>query len=482
MKNKMSMAGQSPNKLRRDAVGVAHVVFFVVAAAAPLTAVVGVTPAAFAFGNGPGVPGTFLIVGVLYLLFSVGFTTMNRFVASAGGFYPYITAGLGRPLGVAGALIALATYNAIDIAVYAMFGFFSNAIVTSHGGPDIAWWIFAFGLGVAVYLCGKRNIAFSGKVLGFCMIAEIAILLLLGVTILLTGGGPEAISVAPFGPRAIFSSGFSVALVFVVSSFIGIEATVIFGEEARDPVRTIPKATYISVLLIAIFYAFSTWAISIYYGPSRILAEATSNTATLYLNAIDKLLGPVMAMVMNVLLITSLFACALSFHSTINRYLFAIGREGLVWSGFARTHRDHESPHVAGAVQTLLALGATAGFALAKQDPYAVVFAWMGTFASLGILVIQVMVSIAVIIFFGKNAHGIGIWHRLIAPALSAAGLGACLILMASNLALVSGSDSRIVNSFPSLLALIGAVGFGFAIWIRSRRPEIYAMLGRAFE
>jgi amino acid transporter len=482
MKNKMSMAGQSPNKLRREAVGVAHVVFFVVAAAAPLTAVVGVTPAAFAFGNGPGVPGTFLLVGVLYLLFSVGFTTMNRFVASAGGFYPYITAGLGRPLGVAGALIALATYSAIDIAVYGMFGFFSNAIVTSHGGPDVAWWIFAFGLGAAVYLCGKRNIAFSGTVLGVCMIAEIAILLLLGATILMTGGGPEQISVAPFGPRAIFSSGFGVALVFVVSSFIGIEATVIFGEEARDPVRTIPKATYISVLLIAIFYAFSTWAISIYYGPSRILAEATSNTATLYLNAIDGLLGPVMAMAMNVLLITSLFACALSFHSTINRYLFAIGREGLVWSGFARTHRDHESPHVAGAVQTVMALGATASFALTKQDPYTVVFAWMGTFASLGILVIQVMVSIAVIVFFSKKTHGIGIWHRLIAPALSAAGLGACLILMASNLALVSGSDSRIVNSFPSLLALIGAVGFGFAIWVRSRRPKIYAMLGRAFE
>jgi amino acid transporter len=188
MKNKMSMAGQSPNKLRREAVGVAHVVFFVVAAAAPLTAVVGVTPAAFAFGNGPGVPGTFLLVGVLYLLFSVGFTTMNRFVASAGGFYPYITAGLGRPLGVAGALIALATYSAIDIAVYGMFGFFSNAIVTSHGGPDVAWWIFAFGLGAAVYLCGKRNIAFSGTVLGVCMIAEIAILLLLGATILMTGG------------------------------------------------------------------------------------------------------------------------------------------------------------------------------------------------------------------------------------------------------------------------------------------------------
>lgn len=312
LEGQASMDGQSPNKLRRDAVGVAHVVFFVAAAAAPLTAVVGVTPAAFAFGNGSGVPGTFLLVGLLYLLFSVGFTTMNRFIASAGGFYPYISAGLGRPLGVAGALIALATYNAIDVAVYGLFGFFSNAIVTSHGGPDIAWWAYALGLGLAVYLCGMRNVAFSGKVLGFCMIAEIAILLLLGIAVLVTGGGPEQIGAVPYGPHAVFSSGFGVALVFVVSSFIGIEATVIFGEEARDPARTIPTATYVSVLLIAVFYAFSTWVISVYYGPSNIAAEATRNTAALYLNAVDRLLGPGTALVMNVLLLTSLFACGLS--------------------------------------------------------------------------------------------------------------------------------------------------------------------------
>jgi hypothetical protein len=106
----------------------------------------------------------------------------------------------------------------------------------------------------------------------------------------------------------------------------------------------------------------------------------------------------------------------------------------------------------------------------------------MVTFSSLGILVVQVMVSIAVIVFFRQDTHGVSVWHRLIAPALSIAGLGTCLVLMASHLALVSGSDSRIVNSFPSLLALIGAIGFDFAIWVKSQRPEIYANLGRAFE
>src|SRR3954451_535868 len=124
--------------LRKDALGVPHIVFFVVAAAAPLTAVVGVTPAAFMLGNGPGVPLTFLLVGVLYLLFSAGFTAMSGFVGSAGGFYSYIVAGLGPTVGVAGAMIALATYTAVALAVYALFGIFLNDTVTANGGPAVA--------------------------------------------------------------------------------------------------------------------------------------------------------------------------------------------------------------------------------------------------------------------------------------------------------------------------------------------------------
>jgi amino acid transporter len=469
----MSQVDGVEHVLRKDAVGVTHIVFFVVAAAAPLTAVVGVTPAAFAFGNGPGVPGTFLLVGVLYYLFSIGFTTMNRLVRSAGGFYPYISAGLGRPLGVAGALIALVTYNAIDIGVFGLFGYFCNEIVNAATGFAVAWWAYAVVLSLAVYLCGSRNIEFSGKLLGLCMIAEVIV-----------SGQPSvaAASIPSFGFKQIFAPGFGVALVFVVSSFIGIEATVIFGEEARDAERTIAKAAYISVSLIALFYALSTWAIALHYGPTSIAAEAAANPATLYQRAVQTTLGPLAALAMNVLLITSLCACALSFHNTINRYVFAMGREGLIWKGFARTHPAHKSPFVAGLCQTSFVLVVIAAFALAEQDPYAVVFAWMGTFASLGILIVQVMVCLAVIAYFHTAARGMGIWPRLVAPALAAVGLFACLALMIANLALVSGSNSAIVKSFPLILSVLGAAGVGFALVLRMKDPSVYQQLGRAFD
>jgi amino acid transporter len=284
----------------------------------------------------------------------------------------------------------------------------------------------------------------------------------------------------PFGPEALMP-GLGMALVFVVTAFVGFEATAIFGEEARDRGRTIPRATYIAVVLIALFYAFTTWTITLFYGPDRIQEQAEQHTATLYLAAVKGLLGQLAGQVMEGLLVASLFACALSFHNTLNRYLFAAGREGLLWSGMARTHRQHQSPLYAGAVQTAAMLVAIALFALAGADPYAVVFSWMGAFSSLGILILQSLVSLAVVAFFWRKNRGVSVWRRLVAPGLSAAGLAACFVMMAANLELVSGSSSRIVQGFPGLLLAIGLAGAGLAAWLRAKKPALYADLGRAF-
>jgi amino acid transporter len=466
--------------LRKDALGVSQIVFFVIAAAAPLTAVVGVTPAAFMLGNGPGVPLTFLLVGVLYLLFSAGFTAMSNFSGNAGGFYSYICVGLGPTPGVAGAAIALATYATLEIGLCGLFGFFVNEMVTSHGGPWIPWWIYAMGLLTVVYACGRRSIEFSGGVLAWCLVAEVAILLLLGgaVLVLATAGSAEPVSLTPFGPAAL-TPGLGMSLVFVVSAFIGFEATAIFGEEARDRGRTIPRATYIAVVLIAVFYAFATWTITLHYGADRIQEQAEQRTATLYLDAVNALLGRPAGYVMEALLLASLFACCLSFHNTLNRYLFAAGREGLLWRGLGRTHPDHHSPLFAGGVQTVVVLAAVGLFALAGADPYVVVFSWMGAFSALGILLLQLLVSIAVIVFFWREDRGVSLWRRLIAPGLSAIGLAGCFGLMAANLELVSGSSSRIVQSFPWILVFVAVLGASLALWVKARRPAVYAALGR---
>jgi len=473
-------AGSRRQALAKNSVGLAHIVFFVVAAAAPLTAVVGASPAAFAFGNGPGVPGAFVLAGLLYLVFSVGFAAMSRHIGGAGAFYTYIAQGIGRPAGVGGAFMALVTYSAVQIAVYALFGVFVAGALAPLG-IEAPWWVWAFLALIAVMFCGQRNIAFSGAILGVCMLAEIAILLTLDIGIVLKGGGPEGLGFSSFAPSTVFAPGLGVALVFVIGSFIGFEATAIFGEEASTPEKTIPRATYVAVLLITLFYAFSTWAAVQFYGPSQVQAVAEQGLETFYFNAAGAVLGAWSVEVMNLLLITSLFACVLSFHNTLNRYFFALGREGLALKSLGRVHEVHGSPHVAGYAQSAVAAAILAAFVASGADPYTVVFSFMSALAVIGILAVQALVSVAVIRFFRRTKTRHGIWTTTLAPALGLVGLVSALVLVIANLPLLTGSEGPVVAAFPYGMALVFLVGAGFALFLRRRRPDLYASLGEVF-
>jgi amino acid transporter len=86
----------SPRKLRGN-LGVASIVFMVVAAAAPLGVIGGVVPLGIASGNGAGFPATFIVSTVILLFFSVGFTAMTPHVEEAGAFFSYVRKSLGFP-------------------------------------------------------------------------------------------------------------------------------------------------------------------------------------------------------------------------------------------------------------------------------------------------------------------------------------------------------------------------------------------------
>jgi amino acid transporter len=289
------------------------------------------------------------------------------------------------------------------------------------------------------------------------MLGEVAILLALGVAILAHHTG-SFFAIA--SPSTVFESGFGIAIVFVVMSFIGFEATVVFGEEARDPARDIPRATYIAVILIALFYSFATWTITLYHGPAMIKAAATKDAGTLYLIPIRALLGMTASIITEGLMLTSTFACILSFHATIARYLSGLAREGLCDARLGTLHPRHGSPHRAGLVQTLVSIAMILIAALLAIDPYSGVFAWAGAFASLGVLAMQVLTSLAVLTFFRKNAMPIGKGVSFIAPLISAVGLMTALILATSNLELIAGTDSKVVFVLPVLLFVIGAAGW----------------------
>ena len=251
-------------QLARNALGMWSIFFFVIAAAAPLTVMAGASPLAFRLG-GVGAPGAYVFAGIVYVLFAVGFTAMSQHMTNAGAFYAYITRGLGRPMGMGGAILALVAYSVGNAGFFGAIGFFARLVLQNLAGINTPWQLWAYlGIGVVAFL-GYRQVEIGARVLGIIMACEVGILLIVAVVILIKGG-PEPASIAPFLPKNIFASGAGAMFVLAFGAFIGFEGTAIYAEEARDPFRTIPRATYVSVGFLALFYGFITWTITLAYG------------------------------------------------------------------------------------------------------------------------------------------------------------------------------------------------------------------------
>ncbi|MBC3192728.1 APC family permease [Pseudonocardia sp. C8] len=457
-----------PHRLR-GSLGAGSIVFMVVAAAAPLTVVAGTVPLGLAAGNGAGFPATFVLCAAVLLLFAVGFCAMSRHVPEAGAFYSYIARGLGAAPGLGSAFLALVTYTAVQAAVYGYLGATFDALVQHYGGPALPWYLYAAGALVVAGVLGYRHIELSGKVLGALLIAEVAIVLVFDAVVAVTGGLGEGRSTALLQPSAVFSGSLGIAVMFAVASFIGFEATAVFRDEARDPERTVPRATYLALVLIGAFYTVSAWAVVSAWGDGTAVARAGEDPGNMIVTTITAVLGPLGGDLAQILLVTSLFAALLSFHNVLARYLFALGNAGTMPAVFGRSHPRHASPHAASAAQSGTALALIAVFAVTGMDPVTQVFAWMAGTATLGVLALMALTCLAVVVFFAcLRRRGTPVdtrpWHTLVAPLLGLAGLLTCLSLTVAHFPTLIGGSPALATAIGAVLVIAFVLG---AAWSR---------------
>jgi len=304
--------------LRKGTLGTADIAFFVVSAAAPLTVMAGVAPIAILLG-GIGAPVGYLLAGITLAVFAVGFTTMSRHVRGGGAFYAYITRGLGRPVGIAAALLAMLGYNGMEIGIYGLLGSATADTAQALWGIDIPWLPVSLAGLLLIWYGGFRSIDFGAKVLGVLLIAETGILLLLAGGVLLDGGA-TGLSLASFAPDRVLVPGMAAVLACAFAAFTGFESTVIYRREARRPDRSVPRATYIAVAFLGLFYSFIVWTAIQAFGDEKVVQAATDDPGGLFFSAITHYVGGWAADLMHVLIVTSVLASLLAFHNAINRY------------------------------------------------------------------------------------------------------------------------------------------------------------------
>ncbi|MFJ4210183.1 APC family permease [Paenarthrobacter sp. NPDC089675] len=459
--------------------GVGELVMNVLAFSSPLATVAGTLPVLLMF-SGQTAPAIYLLVTIMLLIFSVGFVKMSRSVQGPGGFYSFVTAGLGKPAGLGGAFLALFGYIFIGFFAPSFFGVtLQGFVVDTLGGPDIAWYWYALAITAVTTLLAYNRIDLSAKLLTIVMLLEVAIIIVFDV-VSFSSNGLETVQSAGFALPSITDATLGLALLFAVGNFFGFEATVIYRDEVRNPDKTISRATYLAVAGIGVFYAVAAWAFIAFFGPDKIQAEAENNTVNLFNDALVGLVGRIFADIAVILLITSVLACMLSIQNIAARYSFALASDHALPRFLGRVHPKHKSPYVSALAVGIVWAAATVLFTVLGVAPEALypIASGSGTFA---VLLLMFITSFAVLVYFIRR-RGFApesVWKTIVAPIISVLFLGAITYLAIANYPELIGGSAVLTLIFMTFTFALFFGGIVYAFFLRNNRPDIYARLGR---
>lgn len=436
----------------RGNLGIFQITLLVIAAAAPLGAVVSAAPIGFMVGNGPGLAGAFLVAGVMMLCFSVGYGELIRAIPGAGAFYKYLSVVFGARVGAGAAWVALASYLAIAISLATVTGYFTDLTMQSLG---INWgwktWT-VLVIALTAYL-GRANIDFAAKVLVPLVLAEFLMLFVLGLSIVMDKGG-AALPLQAISVSAITAPGMGVGLMIALAAFLGVESAALYAMEARRPEKSIPGATRLAVALVAATYFVVIWLVVGDIGVDTIKEEAATAQGELVINLFSRHLGGTVATIVSIMLCTSNFACLLSLHNAATRYVHVLAQDKHLPSVLANTHLQNKSPANASLFVTVLVAICIAVPASLGYDPFVFLFPVTLALGTIGLIGLQAFVSLAVIAHF-KKVSDRRYFRILISPLFAFGGLGVAVYLICANYGLLTGSDSVWVNGSPILLLVL---------------------------
>jgi amino acid transporter len=466
------------NQLRKNALGVGAVAFMVISAAAPLTGAAAAIPLGMLLGNGLGLPLTFILVTLLMLIFAVGYMAMARHITNAGAFYAFTARGLGGHAGGAVAAIALLAYNAMQIGLLGLLG---GAAAGTFGamGLTLPWYAWSFIAIALVGILGYRQVDLSAKILMALVLLEYIIVFIVDGSII-AKGGDSGLAIPLFDTTALMSGSVPAAILFVLGCFIGIEATTIYAEEAKDPKYTIPRATYLSIIVIGLFFLITSWLMIAATGVDKVMPaiQALPDPTAYMFGVAERYAGTTVSTIMGLLFVSSIFAAVSAFHNYIARYTYVMGREGLLPASFGVTHNTHQSPHVGSVTQTIIAVLVVGVFALLQLDPILNLFTWISQIGTLGIMAMMALASFAVVAFFNKNGHGENALVSKLAPIVAGLAMLALFIYIFFNFGGLTGTSGALGIVLPILVPVAAVIGLLLASRLKSADAAKFNRMG----
>jgi amino acid transporter len=266
-------------------------------------------------------------------------------------------------------------------------------------------------------------------------------------------------------------------VVLAVFAFSGFESSTALGEEAKDPLRTIPRSVIQSVVLAGAFFVVMAYVVVLGFRRTGLpLAENEAPVATLAVSIGWGALGNVL----NVGILLSFFSCTLASINSTARILFAMANHGLISDAIGHAHASNRTPHVAVALSTLATFSVPTALVASGVGAFDAQ-GYFGTLCSFGFIVAYILISLAA----GRYLRTLGELTPK-AVAFAAGGVGFMLLPLLGSIG-IPGSQllpppDGVTGVLVAVFALYMGAGTAWLALERLRRPDMIVQMQSAID
>lgn len=451
-----------PAQLDRNALGLRDVVFQGITHIAPAINVVFTLPV-IAAQAGATMPLSLLLSTIVCFFIANTVAQFSRYVPSSGGYYTFVSRGLGPRFG----FMTTWSYLLYDIigpaGAVGFLGFALSGFLQSGTGINIPWWVFSIATAAIVWVLTYFGIRLSTRTTVILGAVEMLIMLALGITFLTHPGAGSSAS-APLNPGSSPTGlgGIIGGMVFSILALSGFEAPAPLAEETRRPSRFIYQAIFTSLLIVGIFYIFMAYASAIGWGTGNIAAFAANSNP--YYTLAQKLWGVGWWLIFFAI-INSTLAVGIACTNAATRVMYTMGRAGTLPAALGRIHPRHRTPYIAVHVEQIFQIVSflLVGIIFGASQ----IFGFLGTIATLAVIVLYILANFALTTFVLRERRAdFSIWQHAVVPIIGT------LLLLPVMFVTVWPIPAYPFNLTPYIFIGLMLIGFIAMLLLLARRPQ----------
>ena len=366
--------------LRREALSPVETLAQSVSTISPTATPIATIPLVFALaGNGTWL--AYILATAAIFLVALCVSKFARYSASPGSLYSYSSTILPPSVGAIVAWSLLLAYVATGSSVIGGFYHYGNLLILDARNHTISAVILAILVTAISIWIAWRDVKISARLM--LWIEAVSVSLILIVVALVLARFRHHVDLQQVQLRGMTGGGLRLGLVLAMFSFVGFESATTLGSEARDPLKTIPRAVIQSALLSGAIFTVCAYAevlgvrsagqdLGTSAAPMRVLAEV----------------GGVgfLGLLIDIGALVSLFACTLACITAAARVLLLMSHGGLTHGSLRVTHARNETPGRAVIVTGIAAVLPVAILA-ARGARGLDVYGWMGSLGTYGFIV-----------------------------------------------------------------------------------------------